>query len=393
MLVQALLLLLLKSQCFLIRSYFFLLKYTYANIANHHVSCFNHHCCFFLGPFLLPKTCRPKNKCRRSMGRCASCESGWIPWVNSWTSWCFDRCREIHGESGEITGVYREIYSESRKDVEKMWRRWVMSGWISISQAFSTCTHIIYIRKPPDSFGHWLHCYWLILRTCWIDAFDVRNNSRQNHAGPAQLLGIVKTPAFGSWDPAIFLGPTSSHLILCIYVEFSRNRDTPKSSTLTGFSIINHPFSGVPLYFRKPPNVYLYVYHTMSMLVGVLEHLFFHFSISSVSNHPHWRTHSFSKGCFNHQQVVCVGSCLTGAFFRSGKFGNDPYHDLWMIIPAPPSNPSQQIAADRGSPRPLPTVEKVRGCRKWPAVASYGGVPVVGYPPDIHWPLLDGIFH
>ena len=33
-----------------------------------------------------------------------------------------------------------------------------------------------------------------------------------------------------------------------IYLVVSKNRDTPKSSILIGFSIINHPFSGTPIF-------------------------------------------------------------------------------------------------------------------------------------------------
>ena len=34
----------------------------------------------------------------------------------------------------------------------------------------------------------------------------------------------------------------SQHLMICIYMDVSENSGTPKSSTLIGFSIINHPF-------------------------------------------------------------------------------------------------------------------------------------------------------
>ena len=34
----------------------------------------------------------------------------------------------------------------------------------------------------------------------------------------------------------------------CIYIGVSKNRGTPKSSILIGFSIINHPFWGTPIF-------------------------------------------------------------------------------------------------------------------------------------------------
>ena len=33
-----------------------------------------------------------------------------------------------------------------------------------------------------------------------------------------------------------------------LYVDVSKNSGTPKSSILIGFSIINHPFWGTPMY-------------------------------------------------------------------------------------------------------------------------------------------------
>ena len=34
----------------------------------------------------------------------------------------------------------------------------------------------------------------------------------------------------------------------CMYMDVSENSGTPKSSTLIGFSIINHPFWGTPIF-------------------------------------------------------------------------------------------------------------------------------------------------
>ena len=38
------------------------------------------------------------------------------------------------------------------------------------------------------------------------------------------------------------------HRYIYIYMGVSKNRSTPKSSILIGFSIINHPFSGTPIF-------------------------------------------------------------------------------------------------------------------------------------------------
>ena len=44
----------------------------------------------------------------------------------------------------------------------------------------------------------------------------------------------------------------------CLYMGVSKNRGTPKSSILIGFSIVNHPFWGAPI-FLKRPHIILFV--------------------------------------------------------------------------------------------------------------------------------------
>ena len=49
--------------------------------------------------------------------------------------------------------------------------------------------------------------------------------------------------------------------VILIYLGVSKNRGTPKSSILIGFSIINHPFWGTPIFgngnthFKTPPKI------------------------------------------------------------------------------------------------------------------------------------------
>ena len=40
---------------------------------------------------------------------------------------------------------------------------------------------------------------------------------------------------------------------MIFHLDVSKNSGTPKSSILIGFSIINHPFCGVPLFLETPP--------------------------------------------------------------------------------------------------------------------------------------------
>ena len=58
--------------------------------------------------------------------------------------------------------------------------------------------------------------------------------------------------------------PMICHDLLDYYMGVSKNRGTPKSSILIGFSIINHPFRGFSPYFWKHP--YLYSFKVFMLL-------------------------------------------------------------------------------------------------------------------------------
>jgi len=45
-----------------------------------------------------------------------------------------------------------------------------------------------------------------------------------------------------------------------VYMDVSENSDTPKSSILIGFSIINHPFWGTPIFGNTHIYIYIYTY-------------------------------------------------------------------------------------------------------------------------------------
>ena len=44
------------------------------------------------------------------------------------------------------------------------------------------------------------------------------------------------------------------------HVGISKNNGTPKSSILIGFSIINHPFWGTPIFGNTHIYIYIYIY-------------------------------------------------------------------------------------------------------------------------------------
>ena len=63
----------------------------------------------------------------------------------------------------------------------------------------------------------------------------------------------VTIKQINGWMICRFLGLTDrmrcmDWLVIRVYLDVSKNRGTPKSSILIGFSIINHPFWGTPIF-------------------------------------------------------------------------------------------------------------------------------------------------
>ena len=61
-------------------------------------------------------------------------------------------------------------------------------------------------------------------------------------------LGRLRYPELKpSFPTVISVRAASQHIIPRNYMGISKNRGTPKSSILIGFSLINHPFWGTPI--------------------------------------------------------------------------------------------------------------------------------------------------
>ena len=71
----------------------------------------------------------------------------------------------------------------------------------------------------------------------------------------AGKMSSLKTFISGSigWVRSIYI-----YVHIYIHMGVSKNNGTPKSSTLIGFSIINHPFWGFSPYFLETP-IYIYI--------------------------------------------------------------------------------------------------------------------------------------
>ena len=61
------------------------------------------------------------------------------------------------------------------------------------------------------------------------------------------------------------------HVCICIYIymDVSENSGTPKSSILIGFSIINHPFRGTPIFGNTHMYICTYVYMYVYMYICI----------------------------------------------------------------------------------------------------------------------------
>ena len=60
-------------------------------------------------------------------------------------------------------------------------------------------------------------------------------------------------------------------MYIYIYMGISKNRSTPKSSLLLGFSTINHPFSGIPIFGNT--HIYIYTSHILSVVPALTQSL------------------------------------------------------------------------------------------------------------------------
>ena len=91
-------------------------------------------------------------------------------------------------------------------------------------------------------------------------------NKNKSHALPVGKRVSLVLVGIGSWlsHPISFdctvTGQCIYIYIYCIDMDVSENSGTPKSSILIGFSTINHPFWGTPIFGNTHICVYLCIY-------------------------------------------------------------------------------------------------------------------------------------
>ena len=112
--------------------------------------------------------------------------------------------------------------------------------------------------------------------------------------------------------------------LICIYIywfmDVSENRGTPKSSILIGFSIINHPFWGTPIFGNT---------HMSSVLQCLQEHNYIlprrSLSVVELSS-KRWTTTSIWKTWHGKRSVKCL--CCDDRV-RGSDHGRS-WHCLWL---------------------------------------------------------------
>ena len=147
--------------------------------------------------------------------------------------------------------------------------------------------HLTCIKIPYNSYVNWVafhppnkstfRCFLRPNLQLKLQRRLLRSFTSYVTTGVSKNGIVIVTRHLGSWyiygckysrkskDPTLPFGSRESFTwilrktILCLVLDFqvihmgvSKNRGTPKSSILIGFSIINHPFWGYP-YFRKHP--------------------------------------------------------------------------------------------------------------------------------------------
>ena len=70
------------------------------------------------------------------------------------------------------------------------------------------------------------------------------------------LVNGLVHPYKGRLDTSCKYDHFHGHPSIFLYMGVSKNRGTPKSSILIGFSIINHPFCGYPYFWQHPHTSY-----------------------------------------------------------------------------------------------------------------------------------------
>ncbi len=152
------------------------------------------------------------------------------------------------------TRLERRVTWEAGWLLEQSWVDWLGKG----------CTKHATNKQKSFMFEADLMLYWLSTLEAWNSFSLPSNKSVAIH--PVSILedlgdgvsthlldadGQLRT--WATWreiaDCAYPVGQTWNYDEICM--DVSKNRGTPKSSTLIGFSIINHPF-WVPLFLETP---------------------------------------------------------------------------------------------------------------------------------------------
>ena len=121
------------------------------------------------------------------------------------------------------------------------------------------------------------HFYWWIFHCCVSLSECFLRHKNRCHASyeiPTKRWAGYTTPPSGSlgltycwWQPEIRRSPVD--------MDVSENSGTLKSSILIGFSIINHPFWGTPIFWKHPYGKYPIIYRSFNVTgrcLGFLEH-------------------------------------------------------------------------------------------------------------------------
>ena len=143
---------------------------------------------------------------------------------------------------------------------------------------------------------HILNLHLLIPKSCTYAYIDIPRPSSVKFQPPGLFWWLRGT----NFTP---LEDSGKYTHIYIYMGVSKNSGTPKSSILTGFSIINHPFWGTPIF----GNTHLYLYIQYS-------HILHHYCCPRF---PESQLSSGSAWSFTEQAALIPPP---GLFFHSAPF-------------------------------------------------------------------------
>ena len=127
-----------------------------------------------------------------------------------------------------------DLRQGSRLHLDMSWKKEGVMKWNPFWRGIKQYKDIVILRDSPKKKG-----------IVWVGNTMIPDKKKER-----KLFFVWKYVSENSKNWMQVPSPISSKKIVCVfnYMDVSKNRGTPKSSILIGFSIINHPFWGTIIF-------------------------------------------------------------------------------------------------------------------------------------------------